>query len=80
MRSGLGRLVVVRQQPPSGRLLMVRRVLEQKQPAAEVAADFDVSERTVREWLARWRVGGSQPPDAACWPKAAADRFGAMRA
>jgi transposase InsO family protein len=40
------------------RLLMVRRVLEQKQPAAKVADDFGVSERTVRKWLARWRAGG----------------------
>jgi transposase InsO family protein len=37
---------------------MVRRVLEQKQPAGRVAADFGVSERTVRKWLARWRAGG----------------------
>jgi transposase-like protein len=26
-------------------------VLEQKQPATKVAADFGVSERTVRKWL-----------------------------
>jgi transposase InsO family protein len=43
---------------PHSRLLMVRRVLEQKQPAARVAAHFGVSERTVRKWLARWRAGG----------------------
>jgi transposase len=43
---------------PHSRGLMVRRVLEQKQPAARVAADFGVSERTVRKWLARWRAGG----------------------
>ena len=44
---------------PRSRLLMVRRVLEQKQPATKVAgADFGVSERTVRKWLARWRAGG----------------------
>jgi transposase InsO family protein len=43
---------------PHSRLLMVRRVLDQKQPAAEVAAAFGVSERTVRKWLARWRAGG----------------------
>jgi transposase InsO family protein len=43
---------------PHSRLLMVRRVLEQKQPASRVAADFGVSERTVRKWLARWRAGG----------------------
>jgi transposase InsO family protein len=43
---------------PHSRLLMVRRVLEQKQPATKVGADFGVSERTVRKWLARWRAGG----------------------
>jgi len=43
---------------PHSRILMVRRVLDQKQPATRVAADFGVSERTVRKWLARWRVGG----------------------
>jgi transposase-like protein len=37
---------------PHSRLLMVRRVLEQKQPATSVAADFGISERTVRKWLA----------------------------
>jgi transposase len=34
---------------------MVRRVLEQKQPATKVGADFGVSERTARKWLARWQ-------------------------
>jgi transposase InsO family protein len=43
---------------PHSRLLMVRRVLDQKQAATRVAADFGVSERTVRKWLARWRAGG----------------------
>jgi transposase-like protein len=43
---------------PHSRLLMVCRVLDQKQPATRVAADFGVSERTVRKWLARWRAGG----------------------
>jgi transposase-like protein len=43
---------------PHSRLLMVRRVLEQKQPATKIAADFGVSERTVRKWLAWWRAGG----------------------
>ena len=43
---------------PHSRLLMTRRVLEQKQPASRVGADFGVSERTVRKWLARWRAGG----------------------
>jgi transposase InsO family protein len=43
---------------PHSRQLMVRRVLDQKQPATRVAADFGVSERAVRKWLARWRAGG----------------------
>jgi transposase InsO family protein len=43
---------------PHSRLLMVRRVLDERQPATKVAADFGVSERTVRKWLARWRAGG----------------------
>jgi transposase-like protein len=37
---------------------MVRQVLDQKQPATKVAADFGVSERTVRKWLERWRASG----------------------
>ncbi|MGH6898462.1 MAG: helix-turn-helix domain-containing protein, partial [Geminicoccaceae bacterium] len=43
---------------PHSRLLMVRHMLDQGQPATRVAADFGVSERTVRKWLARWRAGG----------------------
>ena len=43
---------------PRSRRLMIRRVLDQKQPARRVAADIGVSERTVRKWLARWRAGG----------------------
>ena len=41
-----------------GRLLMVRRVLEEKQPVAQVAADLGTSENTVYKWLRRWRAGG----------------------
>jgi transposase-like protein len=37
---------------------MVRRVLERKRSATKVAADFGVSERTVRHWLASWRRAG----------------------
>jgi transposase-like protein len=43
---------------PHSRRLMVHRVLDEKQPTTRVAADFGVSERTVRKWLARWRAGG----------------------
>ena len=39
-------------------LLMVRRVLDEKQPARRVAAELGISERTLRKWLARWRAGG----------------------
>ena len=61
---------------PHRQLLMVRRVLDQKQPATKVAADFGVSERTVRKWLARWRAasrpsttGARRPPAiAGCRP------------
>jgi transposase len=42
---------------------MIRRVLEQKQPATGIAADFGGSERTVRTWLARWRTGGEPAID-----------------
>jgi transposase-like protein len=44
---------------PRRRLLIVRRVLDQKQPVTRVAADFGVGERTVRKWLARWRPRGA---------------------
>ena len=54
---------------PHSRILMVRRVLDQKQPATRVAADVGVSERTVRKWLARWRVGGRGPRRARPLPR-----------
>ena len=44
---------------PHSRRLMVRRVLDEKQPASRVAAEFGISERTVGKWLARWRAGGA---------------------
>ena len=47
------------------RLLMVRRVLDEKQPARRVAAELGISERTVRKWLARWRAAASRPPTTA---------------
>jgi transposase InsO family protein len=43
---------------PHSRALIVFRVLEQKQPPREVAADFGVSVRTVYKWVARFREGG----------------------
>jgi transposase InsO family protein len=42
---------------PYSRLQMVRRV-EHGEKAAKVAADFGVSEQTVRKWARRWRAGG----------------------
>ena len=43
---------------PHSRLLTVRRVLDEQQPACRVAVELGISERTVRKWLARWRAGG----------------------
>jgi transposase InsO family protein len=44
---------------PLGRAEMVRRILEEGRPLAEVAAGFGVSERTARKWLARFRAEGA---------------------
>ena len=44
---------------PLGRVEMVRRILEEGRPVAEVAAGFGVSERTARKWLARFRNEGA---------------------
>ena len=43
---------------PLGRAEMVRRIVEEGRPVAEVAAGFGISERTARKWVARWRVAG----------------------
>ena len=43
---------------PWSRAEIVRRILDLHQPAAEVAAAFSVSIRTVFKWLARWRSEG----------------------
>jgi transposase InsO family protein len=43
---------------PLGRVEMVRRIIEEGRPVAEVAAGFGVSERTARKWLARFRSEG----------------------
>jgi len=43
---------------PLGRAEMVRRIIEEKRPVAEVSAGFGVSERTARKWLARYRKEG----------------------
>jgi transposase InsO family protein len=43
---------------PLGRAEMVRRIVEEGRPVAEVAAGFGVSERTARKWLARFKAEG----------------------
>lgn len=45
---------------PLGRAEMVRRIVEEGRPVAEVAACFGISERTARKWLARWRAEGTE--------------------
>jgi transposase InsO family protein len=54
---------------PSARVLLVRRVLEDHWPVAEVAAAQGVSERTVYRWLARWRAGDRELFDRSSAPK-----------
>jgi transposase InsO family protein len=44
---------------PLGRAEMVRRIVEEGWPVAEVAAGFGVSERTARKWLARFKAEGA---------------------
>ena len=44
---------------PLGRAEMVRRIVEERRPVAEVAAGFGVSERTCRKWLARFKADGA---------------------
>ena len=43
---------------PLGRVEMVRRIVDESRPVAEVAAGFGVSERTARKWLGRYRKEG----------------------
>jgi transposase InsO family protein len=54
---------------PSTRLLLVRRVLEERWKVADVAAAQGVSERTVYRWLARWRAGDHRLFDHSSAPK-----------
>jgi transposase len=44
---------------PFGRAVMVRRVLEDRWTVAAAAAAFEVSVRTVRKWLGRFRREGA---------------------
>ena len=43
---------------PFGRAVMIRRVLQEGWSVSAVAASFEVSTRTVRKWLARFRREG----------------------
>src|SRR5581483_9416530 len=43
---------------PVSRGEMVHRLLQQHQPAAQIAAGFGVSVRTVHKWARRWREAG----------------------
>jgi transposase InsO family protein len=43
---------------PFGRAVMIRRVLQEGWSVTAVAASFEVSTRTVRKWLARFRLDG----------------------
>ena len=45
---------------PRGRAVIVRRVVEEGQTSKAVATAFEVCERTVRKWVARFRAEGSQ--------------------
>jgi len=60
---------------PLGRVEMVRRILEEGRPVAEVAAGFGVSERTARKWLARFRSeGGAGLENRSSRPASVANR------
>jgi transposase InsO family protein len=54
---------------PSLRLLLVRRVLEQRWKIADAAAAFGISERTAYRWLARWRAGDRALLDRSSAPR-----------
>ncbi len=54
---------------PSTRLLLVRRVLEERWKVADAAAALGISERTVYRWLARWRAGDRRLADRSSAPR-----------
>jgi len=54
---------------PSSRLLLVRRVLEERWKIADVAIAFGISERTAYRWLARWRAGDRRLIDRPSVPR-----------
>jgi transposase InsO family protein len=43
---------------PLGRVEMIKRIVEDHRPIAEVASGLGISERTARKWLARWKREG----------------------
>ena len=60
---------------PLGRAEMVRRIVEESRPVAEVAAGFGVSERTARKWLAPFRKEGPAGLQNRSWrPRDVANR------
>lgn len=54
---------------PSSRVLLVRRVLEERWTIVQAAAAQGVSERTVYRWLARWRAGDRHLLDRSSAPR-----------
>ena len=62
---------------PKSRALLVRRVLEERCPIAEVAEQQGVSRRTVYKWLSRYReLGEAGLDDGASTPKVLHHRLG----
>jgi transposase InsO family protein len=60
---------------PLGRAQMVRRILVEGRPTAEVAAGFGVSARTARKWLARFLAEGAAGlENRSCRPRVVANR------
>jgi transposase InsO family protein len=54
---------------PSMRVLLVRRVLEERWKVADAATAFGISERTVYRWVARWRAGDRELRDRSSAPR-----------
>ncbi len=64
---------------PLGRAEMVRRIREDGQPLAAVAAGFGISERTARKWLKRYEAEGPAGlENRSSRPKAVAKRTGEL--
>lgn len=64
----------------TGRALLVCRVLEKKESIAEVARGMGVSERTVKKWLARYRLeGGAGLTDRSSRPRRSPRQLGRVK-